>query len=426
MQVDTMRKIDRWAGIPLTFILTCLLKLVELFTGNKKGEMPDVRRTLFIELSEMGSAIIVDPAMRKLQRAGDAELFFVIFKDNAKSLGILNTVPEQNIFLMRSDNFVNLTIDILKFIKWCRDKKITTTIDLELFSRFTALLSGVSGATSRLGYATLHDEGCYRGDILTHPVRYNAHVHIAENFIALTNTALGLNSKDYPTFPIEPSELKLAKRSFTEEERETVREKVRGMYPDFNDQRIVLINPNASELLPQRRWLPEHFAAVMKTLLASHEDILVIITGAPAERDDAEKLNQMVAHERCLNSAGVFTFEELLPLYDISTLMLTNDSGPGHFSAVTDLKVYVLFGPETPALYGSLGNAENFYLGLPCSPCVSAHNHRKTSCTARPCITGITPEMVLAKLQPYLSEIPSEASEGENVAADNQIPTIQG
>jgi ADP-heptose:LPS heptosyltransferase len=84
--------------------------------------------------------------------------------------------------------------------------------------------------------------------------------------------------------------------------------------------------------------------------------------------------------------------------------MLTNDSGPAHFAAVTGLKVFVLFGPETPHLYLPIGgNVEAFYLGLPCSPCVSAANHRKTSCTERPCITGISPVVVLERLNQFLS-----------------------
>ena len=106
--------------------------------------------------------------------------------------------------------------------------------------------------------------------------------------------------------------------------------------------------------------------------------------------------------ERFVNSAGVFEFNELVPLYDLSTFMLTNDSGPAHFAAVTSLKVFVMFGPETPALYLPMGNAEAFYLGLACSPCVSAANHRKTTCITRPCISGIAPETVTTRLMEFL------------------------
>ena len=80
MTVDSMRRIDRRLGVPLCFLLSILNSIVSIF--RRKPAKPDTSRTLFIELSEMGSAILVDPAMRKLQREAGAELFFVIF-DNS-------------------------------------------------------------------------------------------------------------------------------------------------------------------------------------------------------------------------------------------------------------------------------------------------------------------------------------------------------
>jgi hypothetical protein len=88
MTVDTMRKIDQWVGVPICFILSPFSWLIDLFRSARTTK-PDISRTLFIELSEMGSAIIADPAMRKLKQQGNAELFFVIFKKNYKSLEIL-------------------------------------------------------------------------------------------------------------------------------------------------------------------------------------------------------------------------------------------------------------------------------------------------------------------------------------------------
>jgi len=165
-----------------------------------------------------------------------------------------------------------------------------------------------------------------------------------------------------------------------------------------------LINPNASDLLPQRRWMPEYFVAVMRGLLANDENLLVLITGASAERAEAEILKQQVQHERCVNFAGRQQLEELPALYRIAEIMLTNDSGPGHFSAVTGLRTFVIFGPETPQLYGSLGNSTPIYAGLACSPCVSAANHRKTPCTDNVCLQVIKPEAVLERLREALKQ----------------------
>ena len=47
---------------------------------------------------------------------------------------------------------------------------IDTVIDLELFSRFTALLTGLSGADRRVGFHRFHNEGLYRGETRCRPV----------------------------------------------------------------------------------------------------------------------------------------------------------------------------------------------------------------------------------------------------------------
>ena len=154
-----MRAIDRWVGVPACFIISPFRWLADLFRSAKKRPA-DTRRTLFIELSEMGSAVIVDPAMRKLQQEGKAELYFAIFSKNYKSLEILKTVPEANVFKMNADNFGSLFLDIFRFMAWCRKKKISAVIDLELFSRFTALLSFFSGARSGSGLPIFMMRAC--------------------------------------------------------------------------------------------------------------------------------------------------------------------------------------------------------------------------------------------------------------------------
>lgn len=402
MNVNAMRSIDKWVGIPLCFLASSLSRITSIFSSKK---IPDTSRTLFIELSEMGSAVIVDPAMRKLRREANANLFFAIFKDNAKSLEILNTVPEENIFKMNSSNLFSLFFSVISFMTWCRRKKITCVIDLELFSRFTALLCFVSGAKARVGFTSFHDEGLYRGNLINFPVRYNAHVHIAVNFVSLVNRAMNKFQNPYATVPLEPTDLDLAQANVHPSQIAKVRGKIKELYPAWRHEKILLLNVNASDLLPQRRWQQENFAAVASQILASFKDVIIIATGAPAERRYVQKVVDLVNDPRFVNSSGKFKFIELVPLYSISTLMLTNDSGPAHFASVTPLKVFVLFGPETPALYGPLGgNAEPFYLKLPCSPCVSAANHRKTTCETRPCISTISPLWVGNRLSEWLRE----------------------
>jgi ADP-heptose:LPS heptosyltransferase len=404
MNIDLMRKVDYYAGIPLCFLATQLVRLSGLRTGQASAPP---KRVLFIELSEMGSAVLVDPAMRKMRAAAGSEPHFLIFRSNAASLRLLGTVPKENVCTIREDNFLNLALDSLRFLFWARRRGIDTAIDLELFSRYSALLTGLSGAAKRVGFHAFNDEGLYRGDMLTHRVAYNPHMHVAKNFIALVNAALAAKAElPYSKTRIEDSEIRLARASVDAGAIAAMRERIREAYPSYDgaSHRIVLINPNASELLPQRRWMPERFVAVMRGLLADDDRLLVLITGAPQEREEAASLQRQVAHERCVNFAGCNELEELPALYQVAELMLTNDSGPGHFSAVTGLRTFVLYGPETPRLYGSLGNSTPIYAGLACSPCVSATNHRKTPCTDNVCLQVITPEAVLQPLRRALAE----------------------
>ncbi len=402
MNVNFVRKVDFWTGVPLCFILSIFNSVVRFFTSSKNLAS---RNVLFIELSEMGSAVLVDPAMRKIREQISANLFFVIFEKNKPSLQLLNTVPDQNIFCIRDNSLVNGAIDVLRFLIWTRKNHIDTVIDLELFARVTALLTVLCGAKKRVGFHAFHNEGLYRGNFLTHKVSYNPHIHIAKNFVALVNAAMA-EEQEMPFSKVEipDDDVRLEKITIDDERKTAMREKIRGLNPIYNPEvhKLLVINPNASELLIQRRWMPEHYSALIRKVLKYFPDIVVVITGAPGEREEAEWLKDSVSNDRCTNIAGELVFLELPALYAISHCMVTNDSGPGHFSAVTDLPTFVIFGPETPKLYGSLGNSRPIYSNLACSPCVSASNHRNTPCTDNQCLKVIKPDNVFNIIQPAL------------------------
>ena len=404
MHVDTMRSVDRWVGIPLTFLLTLLLRIKERLLPS-----PKIRpsRILFIELSEMGSTILADPALRKTRDQLQAELFFLIFADNSPSLDLTGTIAPQHVFTLRDDNLFVLALDTLHFLRWARQQRIDTVIDLELFSRFTALLTGTCGAGNRVGFYRFHNEGLYRGELLTHRVAYNPHIHIARNFIALVNSLLSEEPQlPYSKQPILDEELTLLIRTFSEAELDAMHRVIADLYPDYDQTRhcLVLVNPNASEMLPQRRWSSTRYVALIRRILAADPDVLVLITGSPAEHDEAAEQCRQAESARCINFAGAVRLTDLPRLYTIARLMVTNDSGPGHFSAVTPLPTFILFGPETPRLYGSLGNATPITAGMACSPCVSAANHRKTPCTDNRCLQAITVDQVFAAIAPLLAK----------------------
>jgi len=393
MNVDRMRMIDHRVGVPLCFLTTFLVRLF----GRSVPAGTAPKKVLFIELSEMGSTILADPAMKKAKALWDAELFFVIFSDNRGSLDFLRTIPDGNIFTLRIDSLFHFGLDTLRFLFWTRRRKIDTAIDLELFSRATALLTGLSGASQRVGYHRFHNEGLYRGEMLTHRVAYNPHIHIAKNFIALINALAAPKAElPYSKSFIGDDEIRITPVKIPAATRKAMGDKIAKLVPGFDPahQRIVLFNPNASEMLPQRRWPAAHFADLARLVLARWPDVVILITGAPSERAEALALCEAVNDPRMVNFAGESRLDQLPALYSLASLMVTNDSGPGHFASVTAMPVLSLFGPETPELYGPLGPGRALTAGLACSPCVSAANHRKTACREPVCMSAIQPGRV--------------------------------
>jgi ADP-heptose:LPS heptosyltransferase len=405
MKVDTMRQIDYYIGVPLCFLGSIVQRLLKLLIKN---DMKPPKKVLFIELSEMGSAILVDPAMRKLQKETGADLYFAIFRKNKPSLDLLGTIPAENIYTIREHNMFAFVFDTLRFFFWSRKIKIEAVIDLELFSRFTALLVGFSGAPYKIGFHAYYNEGLYRGNFLSHKVAYNPHIHIAKNFIALINALLASKKEiPYSKSLIGDEEISLAKVNISSDQKKTIFDIVLGCASEFNQKinKIILINPNASELLIQRRWPQQNYTQLIKMILDKCSSAIVLITGDPREREEAQLLKGNVQNDRCINFAGKVTFAQLPLLYSASEFMVTNDSGPAHFAAITDMPTFVIFGPETPALYGSLGNTTPIYAGLACSPCVSASNHRKTACTDNVCLQVIKPDQVFTAILPNLEKI---------------------
>ena len=410
ISVNTMRAIDHWVGVPLCAVASPLVALLDGVKNIFSRGTDAPRKLLFIELSEMGSAILVDPAMRNAQARG-AELFFLIFKSNRASLTLLNTVKPENIFTIDSSSLGGLIKDTIAFLLVAHKHRIDTVIDLELFSRFTALLTGLCGARRRVGYHIFHGEGLWRGFMLTRKVHYNPHIHITKNFLSLIHAAFAKEIEvPFSKIQIADSEIRLEQAAINPVALSQVRERIEKLAKDASiqfkqgQQRLILVNPNASDLLPQRRWAQQRFSELIQGLNQRYPDDLILITGSPAEFDYVEKVRTVANIKNALNFAGQVTFAELPPLYTLSDVMVTNDSGPGHFSAVTPLRTVVLFGPETPALYGSIGKSIPITANLACSPCVSAANHRKTACHDNVCMQAITVSQVLEKMVHQLNE----------------------
>jgi ADP-heptose:LPS heptosyltransferase len=395
MKIETVRKIDYWAGIPVCFLLS-LLRWASSRLLPKKGPARPFKKFLFIELSEMGSAILAYPALKTIQKDyPGAELYFMIFEKNRASVDILNLVPRENVLTIREKSLRSFLADVLKTVARIRRERIEVVFDLELFTRVTAILTYMSGAPVRVGFHKFRMEGLYRGNLHTHKVQYNFQQHISKSFLSFLEV-LRYPSKNWPAMDaaIPDSPLETASYQASESGKTRIRGKIRNRFPGFGESSpIILLNPSAGEI-PIRAWPLENYLELGRRLLQDSNRVLVLM-GAGADRETTSRLAKKLSDERCVDLTGETTFEELMDLFDVSQALITNDSGPAHFASLTGIKNFVFLGPESPYLYGPLGGHTHvFYTHFPCSPCLTAFNHRHTSCTDNRCLQAISVQEV--------------------------------
>jgi ADP-heptose:LPS heptosyltransferase len=163
---------------------------------------------------------------------------------------------------------------------------------------------------------------------------------------------------------------------------------------------LILLNANASDLLPLRRWPAKRYAELARRLLLEFSEAQVVFTGGPGEAPTAEALVSEVGSTRCISLAGKTTMRQLLVLFTLADVLVTNDSGPAHFATLTPVQVVTLFGPETPMLFAALTpRNRGLWAGLPCSPCVSAYNNRQSPCRDNLCMKAISVDEVLGAVR---------------------------
>jgi ADP-heptose:LPS heptosyltransferase len=270
---------------------------------------------------------------------------------------------------------------------------------MEFLTRFSAMLTFLSGAKSRVGFHTFFGDGPYRGDLMTHRLLYNPHIHTSQMFEAMVE-ALTHDPAMLPTFNFKPPENQ-SFATFTPSPGEVtdVEALLERENPRIGSAPVILLNPNASDLLPLRRWPPLRYVELARRLLERYPDLFIGFTGGPAEAAPITALANEVRSDRVVSLAGKTTLRQVLVLYTRSSILVTNDSGPAHFASMTPIRVVTLFGPETPELFGARSaNAEFLYAGIACSPCVNVYNNRQSVCRNNLCMQAITVDDVFDKV----------------------------
>ena len=406
MHPDTMRLIDRWAGIPLcliTSIFSSIKSALKTKSDNYSNqESPEI--IVFIGLAELGALVVAFPAIQQARKEyPQSRVCFITAPAGFQTLKLMGFEPK-DILLMSTSSLSGMFVDLIKIRKDFSGKSVSAVV-LEPFTRISALLSVWIGASKRIGCYRFYSEGSYIGYFLTHRLVYNFHLHASQTYFALVKAMCEPISTEPLLKDKIPSQMgNRLKITIQEDDRKALQNRLKLEFPKVTFEKIILLNVNASDIVPLRKWPVNRFVELGEKLL-ENSTFTIILTGSPEEKNVCEDLAMQINPTRTVNFAGKTSFKELISLYSISDLLITNDSGPVHFASTTDIPILALYGPETPKIFGPMSpKAKVISMELACSPCISVFNQKKSSCSDNQCMKQISVQMVLNEAQKIISK----------------------
>jgi ADP-heptose:LPS heptosyltransferase len=368
--------------------------LSPIFARIRKGAQASPRDAGTITIAKfegIGSILYAMGLARAIRNAHPgAKIKFFTRQENLKFVERFDEINE--IVVLKTQSIIQLAVSWIRAVFKARSD---IYIDLEVYSHFSALTSLATFSWWRAGF--FRESANFRTGLYTHSIFFNSHRHISCNYLQI-GRSLG--------FEIGPTEL--PRPLLHEDECGMVRKKYREKHPGCL---LVAVNPNASDLLYERRWPLEKFAAVMNAACREFSNAVFLITGSPSEKDYADKLMGLcgnMANNRVFNVAGTLSLGQFMALIREADLLFTNDSGPLHLAFAYGTPSLSLWGPVNTRHYGPLHRELHAVVetNVFCSPCI--HQTSPPPCRGdNICMKNMPESEVLGQLLAKLRSIQS-------------------
>jgi ADP-heptose:LPS heptosyltransferase len=414
----TLRALDHFFDRNIGSFVCFVFSLFHLFRRTPRDKT--IKKILVIELFEMGASYMAYPSLKYIKQNPHAEIYVLCLNNIKEPWLTLDVIEKENVYAIDNSSFRALAWSILKQTRSLSRQNIDLIIDFELFTRISAIISYLIRAKFRAGFYRYKFEGLYRGTFHDVKCAFNQNMHIARNFLALTKSAVQLSTAYYNyDGPIPEEEIVVPTYRSHPEISKISRQKIRALYANYSDQPLILVAPTVGHQLPSRDYPKDQYVDVIKKLLHLHKNHLVLLIGTPAHGPVAEYIQEHVNDVRCINFRHqTSTFTELMELFLLSDLLISNDAGNPHFASMTPLKSLVLFGPETPFMYGPLGNSVCMYEFFHSSPSYMPYTHKNPATNETNALKVIHPDSVVEMAETLL--------EGKGVyrTINNKIPYL--
>jgi ADP-heptose:LPS heptosyltransferase len=356
MKLRDKRRLDFYFGGLLLFFvkpLTLLLGRVLRRDHDPKLRGPAV----FLKFQGGGSLVIALPALLGMRKAYPRNEFLLVTMPSvapfAETLGVFDRV-----LCLNDASVTTLVRSTMRALARC--VRCDTVIDLEVYSRLSAVFSLLTLARNRIGFYV--ESLFWRVGIYTHLVffnRFSGSFHFYERVSFLVGgDAASLEQCKWhlrAVLKLPPKEMSRALRH------------------------RVAIGHACSELGEERMLAPEEWVAACRKEFRPGETKELLFFGSEVDRAPAERIISRLRAEfpsmDFVNCCGLYPLPDSIRRVSECDIFLGIDSGLLHYARLLDVPTVSWWGPTAPHTRLKFLDAQmdqTRYAGIPCSPCIHA------------------------------------------------------
>jgi ADP-heptose:LPS heptosyltransferase len=398
MKSGSKIKIDRIIAGPFAFLLNFATRCLGLIM-RRDHQFPETPRVIGVaKFAGLGSIIGAIPMLQALkQKYPKALLIFITSKNNAALLERINLIDKR--IYVSEKSFITIFASTLALIFRLWLLRPTLYFDLELYSYYASIVATLSLARNRIGFyrkSTRVKEGLF-----THLVFFNTYMPVHQLYLQLARTA-GCTGP----LQVAPGE----NLEVRDRDRDEAAEFIKKF--SWGRGKVLVVNPNASDLCLERRWPGDSFVQALSQLLDQIDTLQVALVGSPAEREYVNGIHSRLSGygERVRNLAGELSLGGFLGLLERTDCFLTCDTGPMHLAFALATPTVAIFGPGHPLHYVTHAEAAKtviLYEPILCSPCLY-HSDFPPCLGDNQCMKLIEPESVIESCLAFL--LPQEVT----------------
>ena len=365
MNLKLVRILDYYAGIPV-------IQFLRIFRLFRKYNKPKPKKILIMKFFGIGNLVMSSPILYSIKKKfPEAKIHYLTLNSNRGILECYKEYVSKPVYLDIGN--INFPIATLRLLFGLRREKYDILLDLDQFSRYSAIVSFLLKPKFSIGYKT---KGAMRHYLYDSTVKYLGDKHVAEEFL---NPLLQFGIKPEARIRLLP--LKTTAEAKNKLEKWLLENKLK-------NKKLIGMHTGVGENAPQKKW--PFFRQLIEKIL-KNTDCCIVLTAGPAEYNDCDKLISKLAvssifKERVKVTKGI-KLDELPFLMEQFKIFISNDTGPLHMAAAQGIYVIGLYGPATPKVYGPHTQKKQiFYKPLKCSPCITNFNNKETKCDFNRCM----------------------------------------